>query len=128
MTWRLPKLEDEIDFLSKFLPMWIYLAATVTVSLQCVIFFASQLGDVYLAALGAASMIQSSTLFTFMQGYTSVMDVYGPQLVGRGGKGKLGKRTVKVLLQGTFTFVLIIDYATVDRTHICSETVPYSGW
>ena len=56
------------------------------------------------------------------------MDVYGPQLVGRGGKGKLGKRTVKVLLQGTFTFVLIIDYATVDRTHICSETVPYSGW
>ena len=107
MTWRLPKLEDEIDFLSKFFPMWIYLVATMAVSTQCVTFFASQLGDLYLAALGAASMIQVATLLNFMQGYTSVMDVYGPQLVGRGEKGKLGKLTVKVLLQGTFTFVLI---------------------
>ena len=108
MTWRLPKLEDEIDFLSKFFPMWIYLVATMAVSTQCVTFFASQLGDLYLAALGAAYMIQMGTLYCFMQGYTSVMDVYGPQLVGRGEKGKLGKLTVKVLLQGTLTFVLIM--------------------
>ena len=66
MMWRLPKLEDEIDFLSKFLPMWMYMLATLTVSQQCVTFFASQLGDVYLAALGAATMIQCDTIFSFI--------------------------------------------------------------
>ena len=108
MSFRLPKLEDEIDFLKKFFPLWLYITATQTVSLNSITYFASYLGDLPLAALGAASMIQSSTLYTFMQGFTSVMDVYAPQLVGRGEGGKLGRLTVKVLLQGTSMFIGIM--------------------
>ena len=41
-----------------------------------------------------------SSITIFMLGYSSVFDVYGPQLCGKNKQKDLGKLLVKVLIQG----------------------------
>ena len=108
LSWIKQFLSDELDALKIGLPLYFYILGSVTVSLQAINYFAARMGDGYLAGLGLGSAVTSASIFMFMLGFSSVFDVYGPQLCGQNKQKDLGKLLVKMLVQGFVAFKLVL--------------------
>ena len=98
-------VNDELSFLKTWLPTWLYIMG-LTLKINLISFFAGYMGDEYLAGIGLGSTLLIATDL-FLVGFTSVFDVYGPQLCGRGLHSQLSRLMVKVLLQGFTTFLML---------------------
>ena len=98
-------INDELAFLKTWLPTWLYILSLMF-KINLISFFAGYMGDDYLAGVGLGSTLLITTDF-FLLGFTSIFDVYGPQLYGRGLHTQLGRLMVKVLLQGFTAFLMM---------------------
>jgi len=105
----------EYASLQLFAPTWFYMLSTAAVTQNTVNYFASLMGsdtwvaqDTYLAGIGLGSILHSCSIMGFMLGYSTVFDVYGPQLCGRAQRARLGTLLVKCLLQGALLYLLAL--------------------
>ena len=101
-------LSDEIAYLKLFLPVWLYMFSTYTLGTTGVTFFTGKMDDLHLAGITLGMNAQLRMVFCFMIGFTSVFDIYGPQLIGKTQQKELGRLMVKILILGFGAFLLWI--------------------
>ena len=98
----------QISSLKITLPMWLYMLSTYTLGTTGISYFAGTMGDQYLAGVNLGMSLNLNTMTGFMIGFTSLFDVYGPQLCGRNQQGELGRLMVKILILGYAAYLMII--------------------
>ena len=101
-------LKLEVSSLKLTLPMWLYMLSTFTLGTTGVSYFAGTMGDWALAGVNIGMSLNLNTMTGFMIGFTSLFDVYGPQLCGRNQQGELGRLMVKILMLGYVAFLMIV--------------------
>ena len=98
-------LADELSFLKIYLPIWLYILSTM-IEINLINLFVGYMGDEYLAGIGLGAMLPIVVNFLLL-GFSSIFDVYGPQLRARGQHSELGVLMVKIQLQGCAAFLLL---------------------
>ena len=115
-------LSDELRAVKMCFPLYLYILGSFVFSAQVLVYFAAQMGDNYLAGIGLGSAVYGKTLAIFMLGFSSVFDIYGPQMCGKKKQKELGQLLVKILIQGFVGFLIfLIPYFVMI---FCLDKIP----
>ena len=101
-------LVEEKNFVNIYFPVWIFIIGGYGLTQIGSAYFAGQMGDDWLAGINLGLIIPTATIAIFMIGFSSVFDVYGPQLCGRNEPNELGRLMVKVIFQGLVAFLVFL--------------------
>ena len=100
-------LKIQKDFFVIFLP-FLYLQGVECVSYVLTTYFAGLINEIHLAGVGLGCTVYNILMVSFMYGYSSVFETYGPQIYSSSNRSKLGVLLIKILIQGMIIFLFLL--------------------